>query len=295
MFLVSSVCLGLAACSEDRRVSPGGEPIESDDDPEVIDASVGPVIDAGGNGGACDLTGRWIVAQVTRSKALGALQLTTNWFFHDIVQTGDEFVVTDSLNCGFRVLGTTTVTLRDATMEALAQRTSLSVGRRGTYTPTSDGRCKFVLERTYNVHAGAIGPLLTDHWKPGDPPIPLAELPPLPKDASEGMEDWDGDGKEGFTLVSGLGDRYVVQRDWNEHQGTVDPGEEFGGDGVIVVTWDGQEVVSKQTPLLLQTQSTPENPGYAYYKRVPELVITDSELESCKNVQRLALETWPNP
>jgi hypothetical protein len=295
------LALVLGACSEDRRVSPAGDLVGGRPDAAVVDGvDAGPRVDGGG-GTACDLTGRWIVAQVTYSTALGATQTTVNWFFHDIVQTGDTFVVEDSLNCGLRVTGTTTVTLRDGTLEALARNTSLSVGRGGSFTPTEDGRCKLVLERTYNVHGGLLGPLLTDHWQPGDPPAPLADFPPLPRDAAEGMADWDADGKEGITLVSGLGDRYVVQRDWNEHQGVVEAGaSEFGGDGVIVVTWDAQEVVSKQTPILLQTQSTPVNPGYAYYKRVDDAltVVTSGahpELETCKNVQRLALEAFPNP
>src|SRR5207247_511237 len=123
----------------------------------------------------------------------------------------------------------------------------------------------------------------------------------LPADAASGMEDWDADGKEGITLNTGLGDRYVAQRDWNQEHGFVPQGvSKFGGDGVIVVTWDGQEKVSAQTPPLLQTTSTPQNPGYSFYERVGDrldVVTTGAhpELDTCKHTVALALTDFPNP
>jgi hypothetical protein len=112
------------------------------------------------------------------------------------------------------------------------------------------------------------------------------------------MEDWDGDNMDGITLDTGLGPRYVAQRDWNEHAGNVPKNsDQFGGDGVLVVTWDSQEAISDQTGLLLRTSATPINPGYVHYARVGSdlVIIEGDELESCKNVQRAALEIWPNP
>lgn len=296
---IALIAIG-AGCREDRRVQPLG----SFDAGADVDASapVGPPpADGGGTASPlCDLTGVWIVTQVNFSEALGAEQKAVNWFFHEIVQDGDSFEIVRSLNCGIRVTGTTTVTLPDATTEALSRMTSFSNGRRGTFRLTGDS-CRLELERTYNLRGANLPQFLTDYWNVGDPPVDLADMPELPANAGEGMEDWDGDGMEGITLESGLGSRYVAQRDWNEYSGTVPTeSDTFGGEGVIVVTWDGQEKVSEQTSPILRTTSTPLNPGHAWWARVnDELEIVETgehpELETCKNVQRIALERFPDP
>ena len=50
----------------------------------------------------------------------------------------------------------------------------------------------------------------------------------------------------------------------------------------------------------LRTSSTPISPGFALWKKVDgALTVVEAgahpELDTCKNVQRLALEAWPNP
>lgn len=243
------------------------------------------------------MTGRWIAVQVTLSEALGAEQKTTNWFWMDIEQSGETFTVVDSLNCGFRVTGTTTVTISDDTTEALALRTSSSVGRQGTMRDVGS-ECEFSMNRTYNLRGATRSTFLDDHWTIGDPDKPLDEFPQLPADMASGMEDWDGDGMDAITFDTGLGPRYAAQRDWNEHAGNVPKNaDQFGGDGIVVATWDSQEAISDQTSLLLRSSATPINPGFAHYARVGSaLEIIDGDvLETCKNVQRAALEIWPNP
>jgi hypothetical protein len=294
--LMLALLVASVGCTEDRVVQPAGD---SDAHLAAQEPDADTTLPDGG-GGSCDMTGRWIGVQVVYASALGAQQKTVNWFFHEITQTGDSFTIVQSLNCGLRVTGTTTVTISDVTTEALAKKTSFSNGRKGTFKPTADGKCEFTLDRTYNLRGAALGPFLLDTWMVGDPPLPLTDFMPLPANAAEGMEDWDGDGKEGITLHTGLGDRYVAQRDWSQDHGFVAPGDRIGGKGLIVVTWDGQEKVSTQTPLILQTGSTPVNPGYAYYERVGdrlEVVTTGAhpELETCKNVQRIALEDFADP
>lgn len=256
----------------------------------------------GATSAACDMTGQWIEVQVAFAEALGARQTTVNWIYYEIAQHGDVFTATRSLNCGLRVTGTTTVTLSEETMEALAIHNPSSQGRKGTFVPTPDGTgCRFDLDRAYNLRGAHWERFLADYWMVGDPPRDLTTFPPLPMNAGEGMEDWDGDGIEGITLRTSLGDRYVAQRDWNEEHGTVPASSrQFGGEGVVVVTWDGQEAVSEETNLFLRTSSTPLNPGRAWWIKVDgELqVVTDGprpELETCRNVQRLALEKQPNP
>lgn len=288
----------LSACAEDKVIGPMGD---DDGGTTTIDARVittdgGPTIDGNPSSGDCDMTGRWIVAQVTFSTALGAQQKAVNWFYHDITQSGDQFTITKSLDCGFRVTGSTTVTLKDATLDALAKR-STSVGRKGTYKLSGDGsKCELALARTYCLRGANMATFLSDHWTIGDPDKALSTFPALPANMGAGMEDWDADAKEGFTLNTGLGDRYVAQRDWNSHAGSVAKGATMFTGTDIVVTWDGQEAVSMQTGALLRTTSTPMNPGRASWAKVDgELVVTASELETCKNVQRLALMKFPNP
>lgn len=251
--------------------------------------------DGSGGAGKCDFSGRWIVAQTTFSTALSATQTAVNWFYHEVSQSGDTFTIDYSLSCGFRVTGTTTVGLPDATLVALAERSS-SVGRQGTFSDLGDGTCALSVDRIYDIRGANMDMYLRDHWSVGDTPIALGDLPALPENGA--LEDWDNDNMHGITMQTGLGNRFVGQRDWNEHAGVVPYGaDRFGGEGVVTVTWDGQESVSTQTPLILHTTSTPQNPGRASYARVgSELVIIPGDLlRSCKNVQRLALELFPNP
>ncbi len=266
----------------------------------------GGVPGLGGSGGAssalCDMTGKWIEAEVTFSDALGARQTTVNWIYYDIVQRGDRFQAVKSLNCGLRVTGTTTVTLRDATMEALALKNSSSQGRQGTFKlAAGGGMCEFQLDRTYNLRGANWDQYMGNTWRIGDPPIPLSMFPALPPNEAAGMEDWDGDAVEGITLITSFGERYVAQRDWNEESGMVPTSAtRFGGMGVVSVVWDGEEAVSEMTNLFLRTSSTPQSPGYSQWIKVDQdlTVVTTGahpELETCKNVQRLALDRIPNP
>ncbi len=252
----------------------------------------GPDADVGDT--PCDMSGLWVAEQHTTSIALGSDQLTTNWYYYRITQEGDTFTITEGRNCGFVVDGTTTVTLGDATLEALALNESLTVGRQGSYAVDGDG-CAFHLERSYNLRGADKAAYLTDHWQLGDPDKPLTEFPAMP-DAPPGMEDWDGDGMDGITLTTGLGNRYVSQRDWNEHDGTSPQfAAAFGDEATMTVFWDSQEGISDQTAPLLRTTATPSPPGWARYARADgrlEIVEGDA-LQTCRNTQQLALEIWP--
>lgn len=260
----------------------------------------GDDIDAGGGGidaevgdTPCDMTGRWIAEQHTVSTALSTDQNTTNWYYYEITQEGDRFTVVDSLNCGFVVDGTTTVTLDDATLQALAGTENAGPGRQGTYAVSGDS-CAFSFDRTYNLRGANKNTFLLDVWDVGDPAKPLSEFPALPS-APPGMEDWDGDNMDGITLRSGLGNRYVCQRDWNEHSGTTPQfASQFGGDGVIVVKWDSQEGISNQTSPILRTTASPKGDGWSRYARVGDnLTIGATDLATCRNVQQLAQQMWP--
>jgi hypothetical protein len=292
--LVAS-CLRCTLARENRVIEPRGD-LDAGLDAATLDAASAS---DGTPGAACDLSGRWIVVQVTHATAFGATQKTLSWYLHEIEQQGDTITIVHSLSCGFRVTGTTTVTLGQATLEALARKASDAPGRKGRFAPTASGACALELERTFHLRGANLQTFLTDPWTPGDP-LELDDFPPLPANTAAGMEDWDGDQKEGITLSTGLGPRYVAQRDRNEEHGVVPAGASaFGGEGVVVVDWDVQERVSTQTAPLLQIGATPLGPGFSRWKRVgDELVVVTSgahpELETCRHVQELALSAYPD-
>jgi hypothetical protein len=240
------------------------------------------------------MTGRWVIEEHTTSMALGAEQRKTAWSYVDVTQRGETFTIDRGLPCGYVITGTTTVTLPDATLQALALQDSVGAGRRGRFAPTSDGqRCDFALDRMYHLRGAHRHLYLLDHWRVGDPPRPLTEFPPLPE-APPGMEDWDLDLMDGFTQRTGLGDRYIAQRDWSEHAGAADRfATRFGGEGAVTVRWDSQEAVSDQTPVLLRTVATPHGDGWARYVRADDLDVAGGELATCRLVQARARATWP--
>lgn len=282
--LVAAALLCVAACAKDGVNGDDVGDDAPDADPNQPDADVGDT--------PCDMSGTWIAEQHTVSEALSTPQNTTNYFYFEISQTGDTFTVDRELHCGFVVDGTTTVTIDDATLAALASQEVAGPGRQGTYVQEGD-TCAFAIDRIYNVRGADKAAYLTDHWTVGDPDVALTALPALP-DAPPGMEDWDGDNMDGITLRSGLGNRYVSQRDWNEHHGTTPTfAAEFGGEGVITVEWDSQEGISDQTPPLLRATATPSGPGWARYARAGGIDGTGTELEICRAVQQLAQDTWP--
>jgi hypothetical protein len=288
LVVCAGISAGIVGCSSDGVA--GNDDVDggADAKPAGPDANVGAM--------PCDMTGVWISEQHVTSTALGADQNTTNWYYYKVMQTGDHFAVTDQLNCGFVVDGTTTVTLDDATLEALSTKEFAAVGRTGTFKPSADGQhCDFAFDRIYNLR-GADKTMYLAGWKIGDPPKALSMFPALPT-APPGMQDWDADNMDGITLRSGLGNRYVAQRDYNEHAGTVAQfAAEFGGKGVITVKWDSQEGISQQTPPLLRVSATPKGDGWARYARADSTLKmgtgAHAALDTCRNVQQLAKSTW---
>lgn len=288
--MLSTTALAPAGCEQDGVRGSDGTDASTDAGGGGPDADVGEQ--------PCNMTGRWIAEQHVTAVALGSDQDTTTWYFYEFTQTGDRFTATRALNCGLVVDGTTTVTLDDATTEALAKNETAGPGRGGTFRVSNDGNsCELILDRMYNLRGANKATYLTNSWNVGDPPKPLSEFTPLPT-APPGMEDWDGDNMDGITLRSGLGNRYVSQRDWNQHSGRVPTfASEFGGDGVISVEWDTQEGISTQTPPLLRVTASPAGNGWARYARADDtLTVIDSgprpELETCRNVQQLASQVW---
>ena len=252
-----------------------------------------------GRAAPCDLSGGWVAEHVTHNTALGAPQIATNWSFHQIEQHGDELTITESFDCGYVVRGTTDVSLSDATLEATARMASSSAGTRGTFKPTSDGEaCELSFDRIYAIRGANRAKFLDAVWTVGDAPKPLDEFD-MPSSAAEGMEDWDEDGHEGLTQLTGFGDRYTAQIDWHAYHGRVPQhAHSFGGDGVITVDYDAHEVVSAETPAILQTSSLSMTPGYGFLAHDDSLLVAEGahrELETCKNAQALAVQEFGDP
>lgn len=179
---------------------------------------------------ACDMSGVWIVRQTDFSEAnvgTKGIQTSSNWYYLEIVQSGDSWTVKKSLFCGIVVTGSVSVRLQDAATRALMYRNPQADGRpggarTGVMMAQGDG-CYFKAARHYFIRGGKDS-LLPSNF---DAEPALETLPALPKsndlyDASKGgdlaqAEDTDADGFVGVAYdVSGLiaGTRNVVQRDW---------------------------------------------------------------------------------
>ena len=104
---------------------------------------------AGATDADCDFNGVWLAKQLTVSEALGLPQTSNSWFYMELQQTGDEVVVTKSLDCGVEVRGTATVTLSRNTLEAALLLNS-QVGRKATLVKR-DGKCAFETARFWKV------------------------------------------------------------------------------------------------------------------------------------------------
>ena len=246
-----------SGCAEDAGGQPDG-PLDAGTDPTGPDATGADGHDE--EPAVCDMNGTWVVVHHTINTALGAMQVASNYYYYEITQDGDDFTADKSLACGFVSRGTTDVSLPDKTTSELARRTPQ--GRTGSFklNEAADG-CELIFDRDYVVRGADEDRFLNDLWQRGDPPISLNDLP-LPANEAEDMEDWDEDGFEGITLLTGLGDRYVAQIDWNEYLGSVPPNsDQFGGKGVIDVDYDSREMVSSQTTDLLRISATPLPPG----------------------------------
>jgi hypothetical protein len=299
-------CVWLAACGG----GDGDGGMDADPEPPSAGSDAGSdagAHDAGSDSGredsraACDLTGTWIDQHITRNSALGAVQSATNWNYHRIERDGDRFRIAQSLDCGYVVRGTTDVALSDATLEAMARYSTNAVGTGVTFAPTADGEeCELAFDRIYVIRGANKQQFLDAVWQIGDPPKELDAFD-MPTNAMEGMEDWDEDGHEALTQLTGLGDRYSAELDWHAMRGRVPQrSDRFGGEGVISVDYDGRESVSTETPALLRVSSVPMSPGYGSLARVDDaLRVVESgdhpELETCRNVQALAIEIFGDP
>ncbi|MDF2691662.1 MAG: hypothetical protein K0S65_45 [Labilithrix sp.] len=179
---------------------------------------------------ACNMTGYWASRETnyTRDAIVGSVQTSSNWFLFRFEQTGDEFHVAESLDCGVHVTGTVTVDSTPGTLRSSLHANRMDgVGgrraRRGTSKSIGDG-CEMSLERWYKVRG------VTDAFLPTDfearptlaslPKLPVVDDPVNATGNPPGTEDPDGDSIPGTSYrITGFvsGTRNAAQRDWKEY------------------------------------------------------------------------------
>jgi hypothetical protein len=250
--------------------------------------------DAGASdgGGACDLTGRWLVALRVVAEALGQTQASHNWFYYEIQQTGDQVTVTKGLHCGFEVKHLSAL---GADVDTSAAWPSLLVhdsdtGRMGTMTATATG-CQFDLAKMYTVR-GATLPYYADPTTTMPTPMQQAT------GSTPGWEDWDGDGNPGITLtVSGAatGHLYCAQRDWNQYSGAVcNNATTFQ----VPATFDtGQDVLGYDGSSLITESSEPDpdpTMNYVWFAKLAPTEATGDDTAICASVRSLVATKTPN-
>lgn len=179
---------------------------------------------------ACDMTGYWAVRETSYSRdaILNGLQTSSEWSLVHLTQSGDGFVVAESLDCGIHVTGSVTVDMAPASVRAQIHRNRMDAAsphaaRHGISRATASG-CALALDRWYYAY-GIVESLLPADFsaKPS-----LASLPPMPhvddpvNDTTfpNGADDPDGDGIPGAAFeVSGIvgGVRNLAEREWREY------------------------------------------------------------------------------
>ncbi len=178
---------------------------------------------------ACDLTGYWAARETdyTRDSILGSIQTSSTWYLYHFVQTGDDFVIDQDIECGVHVTGSAVVDSTPGTLRGLIYQNRMDAqsphgARHGTSRPASDG-CAVRLDRWYRVRGATQAYLPADFTRRP----PLTALTPLPSvdnpvtstDFPAGATDEDGDGIPGVAFaITGFvnGIRNAAQRDWKE-------------------------------------------------------------------------------
>ncbi len=272
---------------------------------------------------ACDLTGFWAVRETTYllDMVFQAVQVSSNWYLYEISQTGTEFSVDASLDCGVHVTGSATIDFPPATKRSLIwlnpeDGTDPTRGKRpGTSTETGSG-CNVTLGPWYFVR-GVTTAYLPDSFASD---VAIETLSPLPSVSDPvngnifpaGATDPTTIGIPGMgTLVSGLvpGLRYSAQRSTTSFATTTTAVPAAALTVVVPGTFDVQENVLRVTECgaacsLLTTLAspTPTLPPHTTWQfigktlgsaRVAPIVVAaprvdvDLDLQTCANIQAL--------
>ncbi len=191
----------------------------------------------------CDLSGTWIMRQITFSDADNGLNTASAWFFYEVQQTGKDLVVAEGLNCGVEVSGGSglsrvVVSMTPDTVRGMIDRLG-GTGRAGRYESDGAGGCTLSFEDMAFVRGATIE--FYGELKPGyetmDPTTEQLFVHELPAPGSDeavydgggtlvspGWEDWEPDGNPGVRFVVDVflfgGSRHSVQRELISYGGT---------------------------------------------------------------------------
>ena len=242
----------------------------------MASAGAGGTAAAGGGGGGggsepeekpktaqdptCDMTGVWTAKQVSVTEAIGEQSFINSWSFYEIEQSGNEFVVTNHIDCGGEgVANSGGATTSRQTLEALVKNNK-QIGRKG-HLSLRDGKCVLDIEHFWSVR-GAEERFLPDD-SPRSSTVTMSDLKkskPLPTPSMpDGAVDFEGDGEPGAaTQLMGIvaGVRNSCQRDW-DHWFTapkyeITPSMDFS-DFTLRIEFETDESVMAPTSGLLTT------------------------------------------
>lgn len=242
--------------------------------------------------GACDLSGKWLLALHTVTDGLGNLQYTHEYIYYEIEQAAEALTVKKSLFCSSSTAGggtfAVTVDYTPATQAALLKNVK-ETGRTGTSMSVAGG-CKIQFAKQYRV-LGATLPYYLD------PATTLPSANDMAASGKPGWEDWDADGRPGVTgNCSGTvnGKIFVASRQWNVLSGTVPNVSsviELGVDWDMepnVMAFDGSPFLGSSA-----VRAAGASLHFAQLARLSNEQVAADDATTCKNLVALAPTLTP--
>lgn len=231
----------------------GGTPVARDDASASSDAAVPPATPVASDP-ECDMSGLWMVKQLTRSEALGLGQFANYYYFFELAQDGEDVTVVSQMDCDIRVEGSVSVTINEATRRSLMAHNSQR-GRRATMRRQDDTHCALAFERFWSVRGADEARFAPMPRSSKETVAEVRTRLPLPTaQARSGAEDWEEDGQLGIAWqINGIasGTRNTVQRDYTEwftdETHTVKPARDFKVPLVLRSAFDNDENVINAT------------------------------------------------
>lgn len=249
----------------------------------------------------CDMSGLWMVKQLTRSEALGLGQFANYYYYFELAQDGEDVTVLSQMDCDIRVEGSVTVTITEATRRSLMAHNSQK-GRKATMRRQDDTHCALAFERYWSVRGADEARFVPTPRSSKESVAEVRARLPLPTaQARTGAEDWDDDGQPGIAWqINGIasGTRNTVQRDYTEwftdEMFTVTPALDFDAPLVLRSSFDNDENVINATSglvgsLAVADQRAAHRVTWSFLGRTASdprarAVLDDDPLVTCDNI-----------
>jgi hypothetical protein len=243
--------------------------------------------------GGCDLTGRYLMTERLGLSALGAKQVTYNWFYLELTQKGSQVTYSKAVLCGTKVTGLPPVGISMDDSKSwpayMVQRTYQ--GRVGTSEVSGDG-CKVAVEKTAIIRGATV-----ETYR--DTAVAMPKVDEEADDVSPGWEDWDADGKPGVSLrISGTitGTLYAAMRTWTQYAGSIAADADTFKLAIPKWAQERSTLGYDGSPLLTAdaARDTDESQHVAEFTRVTEQQVGGDDAAKCKAVRELAPTLTPN-